>query len=207
MPASAPAVNARLSDCESAINADAGTAGWAGFTRPNGPVGTGDRRLPSVGIHSLQGRGVRTKLTLLSGSVVAAIALVACSGPSAPAGPVAPTIEGAWARPAAAGAESAAYLTITAAPGQADALMSVSSPDAATVELHEATSDASGMMGMQPIEHLYIHAGETIELKPGGFHMMVMGLTRELSVGGTLELDLVFEHAGKVVVQAEIRQG
>ena len=36
---------------------------------------------------------------------------------------------------------------------------------------------------------------------------MIMGLKSELAVGGTIELDLVFEHAGKVVVQAEIRQG
>jgi len=36
---------------------------------------------------------------------------------------------------------------------------------------------------------------------------MVMGVQSELAVGGTLELDLVFEHAGKVVVVAEIRQG
>ncbi len=62
------------------------------------------------------------------------------------------------------------------------------------------------MMGMHPIDHLDIHAGETVELKPGGYHLMVMGLTKELAVGGTLELDLVFEQGGKVVVHAEIRQ-
>ncbi len=147
---------------------------------------------------------MRSRFVLLSASFVAAIALVACSGPSSAAGP---TIENPWARPAAAGADTAAYLTIKSVAGQADALMSASSPDATTVELHEATTDASGMMGMHPIEHLDIHAGESVELKPGGHHLMVMGLTRELAVGGTLELDLVFEHAGKVVVQAEIRQG
>lgn len=144
---------------------------------------------------------MRSRFLLLSASFVAAIALVACSGPAAPA------IEGAWARPAAAGAETAAYLTIKGVAGEADALMSASSPDAATVELHEATMDASGMMAMHPIDHLDIHAGETVELKPGGFHIMIMGLTRELAVGDKLELDLVFEHAGKVVVQAEVRQG
>jgi periplasmic copper chaperone A len=144
---------------------------------------------------------MRSRFVLLSASFVAVIALVACSGPGAPA------IEGAWARPAPAGAETAAYLTIKGVAGQADSLMSASSPDAATVELHEATTDAAGMMGMHPIDHLDIHAGETVELKPGGFHIMIMGLTRELTVGDTLELDLVFEHAGKVVVQAEVRQG
>jgi copper(I)-binding protein len=151
---------------------------------------------------SLLGRGMRSKLVLVSAVVIIAAALVACSGSAAP------TIEGAWARPAAAGAETAAYLTIKGAAGQADSLMSASSPDAATVEVHEATTDAQGMMGMHPIDHLDIHAGESVELKPGGFHIMVMGLTRELAVGGDpLQIELVFENAGKIVVQAEIRQG
>ena len=144
---------------------------------------------------------MRARSVLLSAWFIAAIALVACSGSAMP------TIVRAWARPGADGAQTAAYFTVKGAAGQADALLSASSPDAEAVELHEATTDASGMMGMRPIDHLDIPAGEAIELKPGGFHLMVMGLTRELAVGGTLELDLVFERAGKVVVQAEIRQG
>jgi copper(I)-binding protein len=144
------------------------------------------------------GQGRRLASVLAAAVVVAA----ACS-----AAPAAPTIAEAWARPAAAGAESAAYLTITSAAGQADALMSASSPGAAEVQLHEVSTDASGMTGMHPIDHLDIHAGETVQLKPGGYHLMIMGLKNELTVGGTLELDLVFEHAGKVVVQAEIKQG
>lgn len=147
---------------------------------------------------------MRSRLVLLSAAFVATTALVACSS-SGSAGPATANI---WVRPAAAGAETAAYLTIKGVAGQADALVSASSPDAATVELHEATMDASGMMAMHPIERLDIAAGETVELAPGGYHLMVMGLTRELAIGGDkLELDLVFEHAGKIVVQAEIRQG
>lgn len=144
---------------------------------------------------------MRSRLVLLSAAIIVVNALVACSGTATP------TIEGAWARPAAAGAETAAYLTIKGPGGQADALVSASSPDAAMVELHEATTDATGMMGMHPIDHLDIHAGEAVELKPGGFHLMVMGLAKELAVGGTLQLELVFENAGKVVVEAEVRQG
>jgi hypothetical protein len=134
--------------------------------------------------------------------IVAAVVVGSCSG-----APAAPAVAQAWARPAAAGAESAAYMTITSAPGLADALMSASSPGAAAVQLHEVSTDASGMTGMHPIDHLDIHAGETVQLKPGGYHLMIMGLKSELTVGGTLELDLVFENAGKVVVQAEIKQG
>ena len=49
-------------------------------------------------------------------------------------------------------------------------------------------------------------AGESVEFKPGSYHVMLMGLSNDLTVGGTIELDLVFEHAGTVVVKAEIRQ-
>lgn len=146
---------------------------------------------------------MRPKLLFLSMSIAAAFVLVACSGSTA-----APAVDQAWARPAAAGADSAAYLTISGAAGQADALLSVSSPGANTVEVHETATDAAGMTGMHSMMgRLDIPAGGMVEFKPGGLHLMVMGLTRELAVGGTLELDLVFEHAGKVVVQAEIRQG
>ena len=144
----------------------------------------------------------RRLVSAVSLLVAAVVVAAACSSAA-----TAPTIAQAWARPAAAGAESAAYLTITSAPGQADALVSASSPGAEAVELHEVSTDASGMTGMKPVDHLDIHAGETVQLKPGGFHLMIMGLKSELTVGGTLELDLVFETAGKVVVQAEIRQG
>ena len=146
---------------------------------------------------------MRSTLIRMFAASLVAIAAVGCSG----TGSAGPTIEGAWARPGAAGADSAAYFTITAAAGQPDALLSASSPDATTIDLHESTTDAAGMMGMHPIDRLDIKAGATVELKPGGYHMMVMGLTRELAVGGTIELDLVFEHAGRIVVQAEIRQG
>jgi copper(I)-binding protein len=134
--------------------------------------------------------------------VAIVLALGGCSSTNA-----APTIAQAWARPAPAGSNSAAYMTITGASGQADALLSASSPAADMVQLHEVSTDASGMTGMHPIDRLDIAAGGSVMLKPGGYHLMVMGVRSELAVGGTVELDLVFEHAGKVVVQAEIRQG
>lgn len=145
---------------------------------------------------------MRPRLLLLSASIAAVFVQAACSGSGG-----ALAIEQAWARPAPAGGDTAAYLTITVAPGQADALLSASSPGASMVELHEVSTDAAGMTGMHPVKQIDIQAGGTVRLEPGGFHLMIMGLTSELAVGGTLELDLVFEHAGKVVVQAEIRQG
>jgi hypothetical protein len=117
------------------------------------------------------------------------------------------SISGAWARPAAAGGQSAAYLTMTNTSGTMDALLSATSPAAGKVELHETSIDGSGMTGMHPVARVDVPAGQAVELKPGSYHLMLMGLTGELAVGKTIELDLVFEKAGKVVVQAEIRQG
>jgi copper(I)-binding protein len=138
----------------------------------------------------------------LSVVVATVVAIAACSSAAG-----APTIGQPWARSAPAGGNSAAYLTITGASGQADALLSASSPAADMVQVHEVSTDASGMTGMHPIDRLDIPAGATVTLEPGGYHLMIMGVKSELSVGGTIEIDLVFEHAGKVVVQAEIRQG
>jgi copper(I)-binding protein len=161
---------------------------------PNGPVAAAAPWATVAVMHP--------RPRLLSVVVATVVAVGACSGAAS-----VPTIAGAWARPAPVGGDTAAYLTITTGAGQADALLSASSPGAGTVQVHEVSTDASGMTGMHPIDRLDIPAGATVKLEPGGHHLMVMGVTSELAVGGKLELDLVFEHAGKVVVQAEIRQG
>jgi len=147
-------------------------------------------------------RPSRTLLAWMAVAVGAAALLASCSDAIAK-----PQVSDAWARPGAASAESAAYLTITAEVNQGDALLSASSPAARMVELHEVSTDAEGMTGMYHIDRLDIQAGQTVRLEPGGYHLMLMGLTGELEVGETLELTLVFERAGSVVVQAEIRQG
>lgn len=137
---------------------------------------------------------------------VAALAIAGCGSAATPSAATA-SIGDPWARPAAAGGQSAAYFTITNTSGTADALLSATSAAAAKVELHETTTDGAGMMGMHPVPRLDIPAGGSVQLKPGSFHLMLMGLTGDLVVGKTIQLDLVFEHAGKVVVTAEIRQG
>ncbi len=136
---------------------------------------------------------------------VVAIVLAACGSTAGPSA-AALSVSGAWARPATASAQSAAYMTISNTSGP-DSLLSATSPGAGTVELHETTTDSTGMTGMQPVAQVNIPAGRSVQLKPGGYHFMLMGLTGDLTVGKTIELDLVFEHAGKVVVMAEIRQG
>jgi copper(I)-binding protein len=148
---------------------------------------------------------MRPHLPCLLTLVFISVVLAACSS----AGSSGPTITIAdpWARAAAAGGQSAAYFTMTNTSTSADALLSASSAAAGMVEVHETTVDGSGMSAMHPVARVDIPAGESVVLKPGSYHVMLMGLTSELTVGKTIQLDLVFERAGKVVVQAEIRQG
>jgi hypothetical protein len=138
-------------------------------------------------------------------SLVLALTLAACSSAASPsAGTM--VVTGAWAR-TSMGMEmaGAAYMTITNETGQADALISVATDAAANPEIHQTTEDASGMMGMHPVERLDIPAGGTVTLEPGGFHIMLINLTGELVAGSTIELTLTFEQAGEVTVTAEVR--
>lgn len=114
----------------------------------------------------------------------------------------------AWARISLGPAEpTAAYFTITNTSGQADRLLSASSPIASAVGIHQTTTDASGMTGMSAMSGIDVAAGATVTLDPGGMHLMITGLTKPLNVGDSVELHLVFQHAGTIVVTAEVRQG
>ena len=57
---------------------------------------------------------------------------------------------------------------------------------------------------MQDMDALALQPGRAVTLQPRGMHVMLMGLKHPLAAGGTVELDLTFEHAGRVVVQAPV---
>jgi copper(I)-binding protein len=61
------------------------------------------------------------------------------------------------------------------------------------------------MMGMEPVARLEIPAGGTVQLAPGGYHIMLIGLTKDLNVGDTVQVTLKFEKAGDVTVTAQVR--
>jgi len=120
---------------------------------------------------------------------------------------VAPTVSGAWIRPpAGTNVPAAAYLVITNTGTQGDVLLRASSPSAASVEIHDTTTDMNGMTGMAPVARVDVPAGATVTFAPGGLHLMVMGIMGSMVVGQKFELDLQFQNAGRVVVQADVRQ-
>lgn len=137
-------------------------------------------------------------------TLLAAAALVLALSTAAPAiAQTAPKVEGAWARPTVAGqAGGGGFLKITSA--TADRLVSASAPISKTVELHTMQMDGD-VMRMREVPAIEIPAGQTVELKPGGLHVMFIGLTQTLDNGASFPLTLRFEKAGEVKVDVQVR--
>jgi copper(I)-binding protein len=106
---------------------------------------------------------------------------------------------------AESGGTSAAYLTITNSGGTADALVKVESDVANSVELHTMTM-ANNVMMMSPVDKIDVPANGKAELKPGGFHVMLIGLKHDLKEGDVVKLTLTFQNAGKIEVEAPVRK-
>jgi copper(I)-binding protein len=66
--------------------------------------------------------------------------------------------------------------------------------------------DDGGMMSMREVPSIALPAGSTVELAPGGLHLMLIDLVEDLSPGDTFELTLEFEQADSVTVTAEVRE-
>ena len=89
-------------------------------------------------------------------------------------------------------------------------LVAATSPLAATVEVHEMRMQGDNVMRMRPVAALPLPAGERVELKPGGYHVMLMDLKQQAKPGERVAVTLVFEDtaSGKresVEVQAPVR--
>ncbi|MCS7102211.1 MAG: copper chaperone PCu(A)C [Burkholderiaceae bacterium] len=114
------------------------------------------------------------------------------------------TVEEPWARATVGGqANGAAYLKIRNA-GATDKLLSASAPVASVVELHTHVMDGN-VMRMRKVEAIDITGGAVTELKPGGLHVMLIGLKAPLKAGEKFPLTLKFERAGEVKVDVEVR--
>lgn len=115
-------------------------------------------------------------------------------------------ISGAWVRPGAAGQNSAVYMTIANRTGADDRLVEAAADVARAVEIHE-TVEENGVMRMRPVQGgLTLPRGGEVALKPGGRHVMLLGLTRELKVGDRFPLELRFEKAGTVSVDVAVKE-
>lgn len=114
------------------------------------------------------------------------------------------TIGHPWSRAAGANTNGAAYMTLRNTGREADRLVSASTPIARTVELHTHVRDGD-VMRMRPVRDIAVPAGETVRLRPGGLHVMLIDLTRPLNAGETIPLTLRFEKAGEVTIAVPVR--
>lgn len=103
------------------------------------------------------------------------------------------------------GANSAMYMTIHNHSDQPDRLIKAESDVAEVVELHNV-AEKDGVMAMFPVEGIDVPAQGQAELKPGSFHVMLIGLTRDLNVGDTVTVTLTFEQSDPLTVAAEVRE-
>ena len=115
-------------------------------------------------------------------------------------------VEHAWARPTAAGqAGGGGFVTLTAV-SSADRLISASASVSKSVELQTMEMDGN-IMRMRQVEAIDLPLGKTVELKPGGMHIMFIGLNQSLKNGSSFPLTLRFEKAGEVVVNVKVMTG
>ena len=142
-------------------------------------------------------------------------ALVACGAPSGPS----IQAEEVWARPAMAAAEGGmtgegmgmagtggVFMLLKNEGKEADRLIGGQTDVAKVVEIHETVMEGDVMKMQMLADGLEIPAGGEVLLKPGSYHVMLIGLERDLKVGDTFTLELQFEKSGAMVLEVTVRE-
>lgn len=104
------------------------------------------------------------------------------------------------------GANSAIYMTLKNGADAADRLVSAQADVATTIEIHETVMNGDVMQMQQLTNGLEIPAKGQVELKPGGYHVMLIGLTRDLNEGEKFPVTLTFASGATLELEAEVKQ-
>ncbi len=137
---------------------------------------------------------------------LASLAVACGAPPSAPARPIG-TIEiaDAWAAPTPEGVTvSAGYMSITNTQPTADTLISVESDRAGRAEVHEMVME-EGVMRMRRMESLSIEPDQSVQLAPGGAHLMFYDVATPFIEGETISVTLRFTQAGAITAELPVR--
>ncbi|WP_439551739.1 copper chaperone PCu(A)C [Falsiroseomonas sp.] len=113
------------------------------------------------------------------------------------------TVASPWTRAAGQGGTGAGFMTLRNAGPTPDRLVSARAAIARTVELHTHIHD-NGVMRMRPVPAIEVPARGEVQLRPSGFHLMLIGLTAPLRQGERIPVTLVFERAGEVQVELTV---
>lgn len=158
----------------------------------------------------IQSRLAQFMLNALLGLILVSILAIPCASAQTPAAVARETsalkVEEAWVRGTVDGQRATgAFMTLTAAVPMR--LVSANSSLASVVEIHEMRMEGD-VMRMRPVKNIELPAGKAIELKPGGYHLMLLDLRRSLKAGEGVPIRLQIEHNGKrqtVQIEALVR--
>jgi copper(I)-binding protein len=114
------------------------------------------------------------------------------------------TISNPWTRAAGVNGNGGAFLAVRNAGAQPDRLISATTTAARRVELHTMIRDGD-VMRMRPVNDIPVPAGQTVELRPGGLHVMLIGLNAAMQPGVDVPLTLRFERAGEVNLMLHVQ--
>jgi periplasmic copper chaperone A len=113
-------------------------------------------------------------------------------------------VEAPWARPTVPGQQGGGgFLVLRNTGATVDRLVSGSTPLAERFELHTMAMKGD-VMEMRQVDAIELPAGKTVELKPGGLHVMFIGLKQALALGSKVPVTLKFEKAGEVKVEFDV---
>lgn len=136
-------------------------------------------------------------------SIRSSLAAALLAAALAPAALAQTTVRDAWVRGTVA-QQNATGLFATLGSAAGGRLVGASSPLAGSVEIHEMAMDGN-VMRMRAIPSLELPAGKAVELKPGGHHLMLLGLKQTLKAGDTVPVTLTIEAAGGQRETVEVR--
>ena len=146
------------------------------------------------------------KKNLFTILIIALLALGLAACQSAPEGPHV-EISGVWGRPSPMKAgNGAAYMLIENTGSEDDRVIAAYSDVSEVVELHDMKME-DGVMSMFHVEDGYeLPAGGSVELAPGGKHVMFIGLYEKLEAGQVVTVELEFEKSGTRTIEVEIKE-
>lgn len=134
-----------------------------------------------------------------------ALSVLAVLSVAAPAA-AAPQVQAAWSRPAAQGGAGAGFMVLANPDAKPDALVAVQSPLAREVQIHQS-SMANGIASMRRLDRVPLAAGARVTFAPGGYHLMLLGLTKALKAGDAVPATLTFASGAKVTASFVVGSG
>lgn len=116
-------------------------------------------------------------------------------------------VHNAWVRPTAQGQNGAVYFVLNNHSAEADELVAVSSNITDSAEIHESSMvEATDVMQMNQVFSVPLNGGSEVAFKPGGLHVMLVEVKRELKNGETIELNLHFKNHADIPVNVSVAE-